>query len=64
MKITIAGAEVEGMPGVAHGLFPRGGVELVFYFYNDCNRRLADQLAAEAKAHGGAEAEEKKEGEG
>ncbi|KAK3096695.1 hypothetical protein FSP39_002447 [Pinctada imbricata] len=26
-----AGAEQEGLPSVAHGMFPRGGVELVFY---------------------------------
>ena len=51
------GAEVEGMPGVAHGLFTRGGAELVFYFYADCNRRLADQLAAEVKAQRQAEGE-------
>ena len=43
------------MPGVAHGLFSRGGADLVFYFYADCNRRLADQLAAEVKAQKQAE---------
>ena len=52
---------MEGLPGVAHGLFPRGGVELVFYFYNDCNKRLADQLAAEVKAQ---EEEQKQAPEG
>ena len=45
------------MPGVAHGLFPRGGADLVFYFYADCNRRLADQLAAEVRAERQAEGE-------
>ncbi|XP_052232393.1 ubiquinone biosynthesis protein COQ9, mitochondrial-like isoform X8 [Dreissena polymorpha] len=40
-----AGAEVEGLPGVAHGLFPRGGVELIYHFYTDCNKQLAMQLA-------------------
>ncbi|XP_045192623.2 ubiquinone biosynthesis protein COQ9, mitochondrial-like isoform X2 [Mercenaria mercenaria] len=44
-----AGAETEGLPGVAHGLFPRGGVELVYYFYTDCNKRLAEQLAEQVK---------------
>ncbi|XP_060587269.1 ubiquinone biosynthesis protein COQ9, mitochondrial-like isoform X2 [Ruditapes philippinarum] len=44
-----AGAEAEGLPGVAHGLFPRGGVELVYYFYTDCNKRLAEQLAEQVK---------------
>lgn len=34
---------------MAHGLFPRGGVELIFYFYTDCNKRLAEQLAVEAE---------------
>jgi len=43
------GAEVEGLPGVAHGLFPRGGVELIYYFYTDCNRQLAEQLAEKVK---------------
>jgi len=40
---------VEGLPGVAHGLFPRGGVELIFYFYTDCNKQLAEQLAEQVK---------------
>ncbi|KAL4234219.1 Ubiquinone biosynthesis protein coq9 [Mactra antiquata] len=44
-----AGAETEGLPGIAHGLFPKGGIELVFYFYNDCNKRLAEELAEQVK---------------
>ncbi|KAK3610020.1 hypothetical protein CHS0354_032367 [Potamilus streckersoni] len=43
------GAEAEGMPGVAHGLFQRGGVELVFYFYLDCNQRLVEQMSARVR---------------
>lgn len=45
----VAGAEAEGLPGVAHGLFPRGGIELVYFFYSDCNKRLAEQLAEQVK---------------
>jgi len=40
-----AGAESLGLPGVAHGLFPRGGVQLVDYFYTSCNARLAAEMA-------------------
>ena len=39
-----------GLPGVAHGLFPRGGAELVSYFYQTCNEDLAEQLASEKEA--------------
>ncbi|KAI0236305.1 Ubiquinone biosynthesis protein COQ9, mitochondrial [Lamellibrachia satsuma] len=45
----VAGAEVEGLPSVAHGMFPRGGIELVLYFYAMSNQQLADLLAAENK---------------
>ncbi|XP_061195871.1 ubiquinone biosynthesis protein COQ9, mitochondrial-like [Saccostrea echinata] len=39
-----AGAESIGMPSIAHGMFPRGGVELVFYFYEECNKELSSIL--------------------
>ena len=45
----LTGAEVEGLPSVAHGMFPRGGIELVLYFYTTSNQQLADLLAAENK---------------
>lgn len=38
------GAEKEGLPGVAHGMFPRGGAELVFFFYGECNQQLVKQM--------------------
>ena len=39
-----SGAESLGYPGVAHGLFPSGGIELVGHFYHSCNNRLSAQL--------------------
>lgn len=44
-----AGAEAAGLPGVAHGLFPHGGIELIFHFYADCNRKLAEHCAEQLK---------------
>lgn len=41
------GAESLGYPGVVHGMFPNGGIELVQYFYEDCNRKLGDHLKAQ-----------------
>lgn len=38
------GAESQGFPGVAHGMFPSGGVELIHHFYQQCNQRLVQQL--------------------
>lgn len=35
-----AGAESLGYPGVVHGMFPRGGAELVQHFYVNCNQDL------------------------
>ncbi|XP_071451267.1 ubiquinone biosynthesis protein COQ9, mitochondrial isoform X2 [Hetaerina americana] len=44
-----AGAESIGYPGVAHGLFPAGGVELVNFFYTSCNHDLAERLKQEVE---------------
>ncbi|EFX71430.1 hypothetical protein DAPPUDRAFT_255763 [Daphnia pulex] len=41
------GSESLGYPGVAHGLFPKGGVELVHHFYQQSNERLASELPAD-----------------
>lgn len=41
------GAEECGYPGVAHGMFPNGGAELVHHFYTKCNRQLIEQLKRE-----------------
>ena len=45
----IAGAEAIGMPSVVHGMFPRGGVELVFYLYEECNQELSTILKEKVK---------------
>ena len=38
---------MEGYPSVAHGMFPRGGVELIEFFYTSSNEELANTLKAE-----------------
>ncbi|XP_064104773.1 ubiquinone biosynthesis protein COQ9-B, mitochondrial-like [Macrobrachium nipponense] len=43
------GAESLGYSGMAHGLFPKGGVELVNHFYATCNGRLQGFLENEAE---------------
>ncbi|XP_026468650.1 ubiquinone biosynthesis protein COQ9, mitochondrial [Ctenocephalides felis] len=43
------GAESMGMPNIVHGLFPNGGLELVLYFYNQCNGNL-EKLMQEHKS--------------
>ncbi|XP_018911390.1 ubiquinone biosynthesis protein COQ9, mitochondrial isoform X1 [Bemisia tabaci] len=52
-----AGAEAVGYPGIVHGMFPRGGANLVEYFYSTCNRELALKMKLETE---GAAAENKK----
>ncbi|KAL5021950.1 hypothetical protein ScPMuIL_001105 [Solemya velum] len=44
-----AGAESEGLPAIAHGMFSQGGVELVFYFYESCNDQLSRELDLEVQ---------------
>lgn len=41
------GAESISLPGVAHGMFPNGGIELIHYFYSKCNRELIEKLQQE-----------------
>lgn len=38
------GAKAAGYPGVAHGLFPNGGGDLVHYFNITCNEKLVEQM--------------------
>ncbi|KAK9502571.1 hypothetical protein O3M35_011322 [Rhynocoris fuscipes] len=38
------GAEVLGYPGVIHGMFPKGGFELIQHFYLTSNEKLIDFL--------------------
>lgn len=45
-ETIIKGAEQVGYPGTVHGLFPRGGVELINYFYLKCNKELIEQMLA------------------
>ncbi|KAH9490973.1 hypothetical protein Btru_032366 [Bulinus truncatus] len=54
-KAIEAGARDEGLPPVAHGMFPRGGAELINYFYVKSNAELKEYLEKEvekAKAEG------------
>ena len=41
-------AKHEGYPGIAHGMFPRGGGDIVHHFVKECNAQLAEQMAKEA----------------
>lgn len=41
------GAESINYPGVAHGMFPNGAIELVQHFYKKCNTTLIEQLQQE-----------------
>lgn len=38
------GAKAAGLPGVAHGLFPGGGADLIEYFEDECNQELNEYL--------------------
>ena len=40
------GAKTLGYPYVIHGLFPRGGAELIDYFLEDCRRKMVDEIFA------------------
>lgn len=46
------GAESINYPGVAHGLFPNGAIELIQHFYSKCNRELIQQLQKELQSTG------------
>ncbi|RHY24340.1 hypothetical protein DYB32_008889 [Aphanomyces invadans] len=45
---TQGGARDAGYPSVAHGMFPRGPIELVEYFMDDLQHTVQDKLAAES----------------
>ncbi|KAG1688806.1 Ubiquinone biosynthesis protein COQ9, mitochondrial [Nymphon striatum] len=38
------GSKKIGLSVSAHGMFPRGGIELVEFFYSQCNNKLVDHL--------------------
>ncbi|KAF0695264.1 Aste57867_13906 [Aphanomyces stellatus] len=44
-----SGARDAGYPSVAHGMFPRGPIELVEYFMDDVQRQVQDKLALETE---------------
>lgn len=44
------GAETLGYSSMVHGMFPGGGVDLVNYFYGQCNSKLDESLKAAIKA--------------
>lgn len=46
------GAESINYPGVAHGLFPSGAIELIQHFYLKCNRELIEKLQEELSSTG------------
>lgn len=43
-QAIIKGSEQAGYPGTVHGMFPRGGIELVNFYYLKCNRELIEQM--------------------
>ncbi|XP_055378322.1 ubiquinone biosynthesis protein COQ9, mitochondrial [Condylostylus longicornis] len=49
IEALINGAEKAGLPGVAHGLFPDGSIDLILHFYGDCNSKLVEYLRQETK---------------
>ena len=42
-------ARAHGLPGIAHGMFPRGGGDLVHHFVRECNSQLAESLEVESR---------------
>lgn len=52
-KAITNGAESVGYPGVTHGLFPKGGIELIEYFNSEANKRLIDQLCKDGEGRAG-----------
>ncbi|KAK6633189.1 hypothetical protein RUM44_003790 [Polyplax serrata] len=38
------GAQSLGYPGIANGIFPNGGADLINYFYVRCNQKLKDHM--------------------
>lgn len=45
------GAQSIGYPGIVHGMFPHGGIELVHYFYSRCNQELIEQMKLELETN-------------
>lgn len=45
------GAEAVGYQGIAHGMFPRGGAELIDYFNAQCNKKLIEFMEDLVASH-------------
>jgi ubiquinone biosynthesis protein COQ9 len=43
-QAILKGAEKAGYPGTIHGMFPKGGIELINYFYLKCNKQLVETM--------------------
>ncbi|XP_075225152.1 ubiquinone biosynthesis protein COQ9, mitochondrial-like isoform X2 [Lycorma delicatula] len=59
-----AGAESLGYPGIVHGMFPRGGAELVQHFYCTSNQQLVEKLKTELESEDDANIIVQQEGQG
>lgn len=49
IEAIVKGAEAINYPGVAHGMFPNGAIELIHHFYAKCNRELIEILQQELR---------------
>lgn len=49
----VKGAEQAGYPGTVHGMFPRGGIELIDHYYLKCNRELVEEMKVKVNETGG-----------
>lgn len=43
-QAIVKGAEQSGYPGTVHGMFPKGGIELINFYYLKCNQDLVAQM--------------------
>lgn len=43
-QAIVKGAEQAGYPGTVHGMFPKGGIELINYEYLKCNEHLVELM--------------------
>ncbi|TMW56493.1 hypothetical protein Poli38472_006503 [Pythium oligandrum] len=50
VEALAAGAKDMGYPSVAHGMLPRGAIELVDYFMDKCHEQMREQLMANREA--------------
>lgn len=49
VKAIAKGAQQHGYPGVTHGLFPRGGGDLMHHFVRQCNNDISKHLEGLSK---------------